>query len=156
MKNNRSRPARAGRWSKILVPVDFSEPSLAALRYAKALAKEDGAALIVVHVIQPFHEDWRMETTQLQRAVRERARAEMRELVARELPAPVDARAKVRIGHPVEEIVAVARESGAELIVIATHGRSGLRHVLLGSVAERVVRHAPCPVLVVRKPWRRS
>jgi nucleotide-binding universal stress UspA family protein len=141
------RPKAA--WSKILVPTDFSPPSLEALRYARELARERNARLILLHVVEPFHPDWRMDTTTLQRAARDQARHRLDELVSRELPG-ASAVAEVRAGHPVEQINAVAGKHRADVIVIATHGRTGLQHALLGSVAERVVRHAPCPVLVLR------
>jgi universal stress protein A len=148
-KNSRAAGRAKTAWSKILVPIDFSAPSVAALHYARELAAGRGATLIVLHVVDPFHPDWRMDTGTLQRAAHDQARHRLRELLARELP---DTRTvpELREGHPVEEITAVAQKSGADLIVIATHGRSGLRHVLIGSVTERVVRHAPCAVLVLR------
>lgn len=150
-KNSRTAVRARSAWSKILVPTDFSAPSIDALHYARELASGRGATLIALHVVDPFHPDWRMDTGTLQRAAHAQAQHRLQELLARELPG---ARAipELREGHPVEEITAVARKCGADLIVIATHGRSGLQHVLLGSVAERVVRQAPCPVLVVRKP----
>ena len=139
-------------WSAIVVPVDFSAPSIAALRYARRIAQERHSTLVVTHVVEPLHPDWRMDTARLQRDFRNHGLRQLRELMRREFPPPLYARAKLCSGHPVEEINAVARECNADLIVIATHGRTGLPHVLLGSVAERVVRHAPCPVLVVRTP----
>ncbi len=74
----------------------------------------------------------------------------LRELMKREFKDANEARAVLRSGYPVEEITEYARRSALDMIVIATHGRTGMKRALLGSVAERVVRHAPCPVLVVR------
>jgi nucleotide-binding universal stress UspA family protein len=72
-------------------------------------------------------------------------------LAAREVAGAAPVEAQVRQGQPVQEIVRHAQEAGVDLIILSTHGRTGLRHVLMGSVAENVVRYAPCPVLVVRE-----
>ena len=140
--------------NRILVPVDFSGPSLAAMSYAHSLAALHDASLTVLHVVEPFHADMLMDTTAIQREQRTAAFKQLRALVAREFPAGAKATAKLRTGHPVETITRFARESGADLIVLSTHGRTGLSRALMGSVAERVVRHAPCPVLVVRRKSR--
>lgn len=137
------------RLRRILVPVDFSEPSLHALRKARDLAAQHHASLTLLHVVEPFHADMLMDTGNLQRARRQQALAELRALVAREFPAG-RVKAELRPGHPVEAITRVARESAADLIVLSTRGRTSLPRALIGSVAERVVRHAPCPVLTVR------
>ena len=136
-------------WSTIVVPVDFSTRSIEGVRYARRLAQERRSTLVVTHVIEPLHPDWRLDTARRQRDLTSRALRQLRELVRRELPPPLDARAKLCSGHAVEEINTVARECHADPIVIAAHGH-GLPHGLPGSVDERVVRHAPCPVLVVR------
>ena len=86
--------------------------------------------------------------------MRESADRELSKLVVDEVRGVVAADTLVRTGAPTEEIVNAAKKLPADIIVISTHGRGGLKHVLLGSVAERVVRHAPCPVLVVREHER--
>jgi universal stress protein A len=139
---------------KILVPIDFSECSKKALRYAVALARQFQAEILCLHVVEiPYGAGEaglvvEMQTfrkhlhTESQRALAEMVRAEAREL---------SAKASLRSGAPHHEIALAAEESQADLIVISTHGRTGLGRFFLGSTTERVVRHAPCPVLVVRE-----
>ncbi len=145
--------------SKILYPTDFSALALHALTYAKELAEMFEAHLHCLHVIDEAYQYWTavgpemapvtppvedltaMAEGQLQRFADEH-------LIGLKYP-PVT---KVVSGKPFAEIVVYAREKGVDLIVLATHGRGGLTHVLLGSTAEKVVRKAPCPVLTVRDP----
>lgn len=134
----------------MLVPVDFSKPAIAALRYAAGLALSFDAELSVLHVVEPVHSDWRMDTVAQQRRSHGETLGRLRQLVASELPPGCRAHAKLHQGHPVEAIVGFATRSNADLIVMATRGQAGMKRALIGSVAERVVRHAPCPVLVVR------
>ena len=143
---------------KILFPTDFSEHSRHAFNYAISFAKEYGATLFVVHVIEdvqylanaymfdvpmmPSFAD--MEQNRLK---------EMQEFIDREVDDPnIRIEKVVRHGRPFIEIIQLAKEENVDLIVTATHGRGGLEHVLFGSVAEKVVRKAPCPVLSIRKP----
>jgi universal stress protein A len=141
---------------RIVVPLDFSGHAMKALRYATAFARQFGATLVFVHVTEPvvYPSDFGYAPLppnaleeNFQRDARERLGALAREQVAAGLKAEV----VLRIGKPYYEIVTTAQEQEADLIVITTHGYAGLTHVLLGSTAERVVRHAPCPVLVVRE-----
>lgn len=134
----------------ILVPVDFSQPSRKALRCACTLAANQKATLMVLHVVEAFHADMYMDTFNLQRERRRKARDQLRAMVADVVDRTVRLYAKVREGNPVDVITRFARACSATLIVLSTHGRTGLSRVLIGSVAERVVRHAPCSVLVVR------
>jgi nucleotide-binding universal stress UspA family protein len=134
---------------RILVPVDFSEPSLRALRYAAGLAEQFGASILPLYVAEHvlyFDEavtfPGRNVLEEMQRKLSELARSEINELL------PVYP--QVLTGKPWSGIVEAAREHGIDMIVMGTQGRTGLEHMLLGSTAERVVRHAPCPVLVVR------
>lgn len=133
---------------QVIVPVDFSEPSLEAVRVARGLVDAPGA-LHIVHVLPMLSpmdpgvvwDAWNDETR--------------REHAIDALKKHVDAAASgaamsVRIGDPAREVANLAQEIGAELIVIPSHGRTGAARVLIGSVAERVVRHAHCPVLVLR------
>lgn len=138
------------RWQRILVTTDFSPASLAAVRCARALAAERGADLLLLNVIEPFHVDWKMDTSGRQRDDRAEADRALAALAAAELPGLANVRTDLRPGVPAEAIVEYARLTRADLLVIATRGRTGLSRALLGSVAESVVRHAPCPVLVVR------
>jgi nucleotide-binding universal stress UspA family protein len=141
---------------RILVPSDFSEYSDQALRYGLELARKFGATLYLLHVVtdpatQAFAGDvfttppaevldqWVVEAEQRLTAVvpdRDRARVRVRAVV----------------GSPYSEILQFAEEEEIDLVVMGTHGRGGVSHFLLGSIAERVVRRSPCPVLTVRHP----
>jgi universal stress protein A len=132
------------RIGRILLPTDFSPTADAAFRYAAKLSAETGASLIALHVIAPVYYLEAAELVLLQREAREAAQRGL----ARLRPAP--ARTMLANGVPHDMIVQTARSVGADLIVMGTHGRSGLKRLMLGSVAENVLRHAPCPVLTVR------
>lgn len=137
----------------ILVPTDFSETSGKALKYAQRFAEQFGAKVTLLHVIQPliYPADFGYPPTVLDTAdetIRQRVQERLN-LLASTAGVPVEVH--VREGQPYNEIAAAAREFEVDLIIIPTHGRTGLKHVLLGSTAERVVRHAPCPVLTVRE-----
>ena len=142
-------------WFKILCAVDFSESSRVALQHAADLAQRFGAELLLVHV----REGPRTPEAQIT-APPELAEAEAEELrrkldgwraeAARLAQRPV--KAVLEAGPPAAEIVRVAAAEKCDLVVTGTHARKGLRHLLLGSVAERVAREAPCPVLVARTP----
>lgn len=138
----------------IVCPTDFSESAARAEQEAIRLAKALGAELVLAHV-GADEMLWRegVNTPEL-RAVVEGQRkwaADSLAALARGLAADgVKARAVVTVGVPWKEIVRLAAEEHAEMIVIGTQGRTGLARLLLGSVAERVIRHAPCPVLTVR------
>jgi universal stress protein A len=141
---------------RILVPVDFSECSVFALRYAANLAREVNANLILVHVASSLLTPPEMEYVQVdlkkfQAEVEKHALAKLAALAQKEIPAALPASPLVRHGAPWEEITRVAKERKADLIVIGTHGYSALKHLFLGSTAEKVVRFAGCPVLVVRE-----
>ncbi len=138
---------------KILIPVDFSPHSDQAMHSGLALAKQLGTPVMLFHVIpQPPAEITRMVATEKQ------VEAELRSIAEKELTAraagksiPVESLV-VWGGNPVTEICLVAERQGVDLIIMGSHGRTGLDHMLIGSVAERVIRHAPCAVLVVRAP----
>jgi len=139
----------------ILVPVDFSTPSKKALEYANALARLFKAKLTVMHVVEPVAmRDFAtsfplaLENDELVAAAKKHLATLTRE---GRTPAGLVEKILVRSGSAYNEIANVARTRKADLIVIATHGYTGLKHALLGSTTERVVRHAPCPVLVVRQ-----
>jgi universal stress protein A len=144
------------RISKILVPVDFSPHSCKALRYAMAMASQFGAEVILAHVVEQlvYPGDWLvpvLATTDFARESREKL---SQRLTALTKGSEGRATHIIRVGRAWQEVVEIAREQSVDLIVIGTHGYTGLRHVLLGSVAEKVLRHAPCPVLTVRPDER--
>jgi nucleotide-binding universal stress UspA family protein len=143
---------------KILVPVDFSESSRAALEYAAELARPFEATIDVVHVWQP---PTFISTASLPEAptvdaslielVRKNADEATARLAADAKKQGLPVReARAEPGVPARTIVEIAKADGYDLVVIGTHGRTGLSHAVMGSVAERVVRHAQCPVLTVR------
>jgi universal stress protein A len=150
--------------SKILVATDFSDDSNYALSYAVEMAQRFSAELIVLHVDQPLAPVMVSELNPgLDLGAMNRIAEEQRLLALREVDKTVDrlrekqlrVRGLLRVGAPFLEIVTNAQSENVDLIVIGTHGRSGLAHVLLGSVAERVVRKTHCPVLTVRHPDRK-
>lgn len=133
---------------EILVPVDFSDCSRKALMYAIPFAKQFDATITVVHVAPYFIQSPAIVVDDVQ--LLDECRKGLDKLV-HELSGLVKVRAAFRVGNITSKIVEVAQETHADLIIISTHGNSGLMHVFLGSTAEKVVRHAPCPVLVVRE-----
>ena len=144
---------------KILVPLDFSPASMEALGYAVSLAKQFHAAIHLVHVY-PSDEASSVPGAghllfQSAEAI-ERLNEELTGIHSKHVPTFRPESCHIRGGRPYEQIVTVARELDADLIVISTRGHSGLKHLLLGSTAERVVRNAPCPVLVTRKRKQKS
>jgi nucleotide-binding universal stress UspA family protein len=136
----------------ILCPVDFSESSQAAVKPAAEMARDGNARLSLVHVCAPpmvYPEAPFMIPDMAQLfAVAEQGIAECKRRATEWGAARVNTR--VAQGVPWERIVHMAKDEGFDLVVMGTQGRTGLSHVLLGSVAEKVVRHAPCPVMVVR------
>lgn len=145
------------RLNKILVPIDFSECAKKALRYALPLASQHGAALTLLYVVPANYavgEYGGIDYASLEAEMRASGERQLASLIVDEIGERVPADPLVQCGSPAAEIVAVARRMPADLIVISTHGHTGLKHALLGSSAEYVVRHAPCPVLVVREHER--
>jgi nucleotide-binding universal stress UspA family protein len=143
---------------RILVPVDFSDSSARALRHAAKRAAESGGSLIIVHVVPADH-GWlgigRDESCDLDRTLQQQAANRLRTFVDENVSHKVAADMEVRIGRPAEEIISAARDSKCDSIVISTRGLTGLDRYLIGSVADRVSRLAPCPVVLVR-PAKRS
>jgi universal stress protein A len=142
---------------RILVPLDFSGDSEKALSYAAALARQFGAKISLLHVRPTLYYAGEMgvipEVIPSSESV-EKFRTHLDEIGRNRVPEGVVDHVLVRDGTPFDEICSAAREEQSDLIVIATHGYTGLKHVFLGSTAERVVRHAPCPVLIVRERER--
>ena len=148
---------RAGQLSfrKILVPIDFSECSMKGVAYAKELAGEFGSKLVLLHsvAIQYYvssDEYARFDFPQLMQQAEKAARNQMGDLVEKtDWDGVVEVETSMQIGHAGQQICARAIDHQADVIVTSTHGTTGFKHMLLGSTAEYVVRHASCPVLVV-------
>ena len=153
------RAVKAAPWplhiQSILVPLDFSPPSRQALAAAVAFARRFRAKLTLLHVVEPVatpdfaaSSPLVMENDEVMAA----AKRELGSLVkVAKIPRGTVEKLLVRFGSAFHEIAGAAGTLTADLIIISTHGYTGLKHVLLGSTTERVVRHAPCPVLVVRQ-----
>ena len=139
-------------FNKILVPVDFSPPSRAAMRTAATLAAETGATVTIAHF-------WQVPVLGAELPLPAQYVDDVRGQAEEQLAAWT-AEASALAGKPVnhvcelgvawDEVVKLTRRDQYDLVIVGTHGRTGLKHVLLGSVAEKIVRHAPCAVLVVR------
>ncbi len=144
----------------ILLPTDGSECSAKAMAYALSFAKQYGGRVVALHVIdQRWEEQTRVVfaevgqdlTQKIRDGYAEEARRILREVTGAAGKAGVPVETKVLTGIPSEDIIRVAEELPADLIIMGTHGRAGMSHFLMGSVAEKVVRRAPCPVLTVRQ-----
>ena len=144
---------------RILVPSDFSEPARKALIYAVEFAKAYEAEIILCHVMEPpiypvsisvgavsvppIGDEMRQHTTE-----------QLELLRAAEIGSEIPSRIAVAEGRPFLEIIQLARKDCVDMIIISTHGHTGLKHALVGSTTEKVVRKAPCPVLCVRQKER--
>ena len=136
----------------ILVPVDFSEASKKALSYAVPLARQFRAKITLLYVSQEQFYGTEFAYLPIEEsAVNWAATDQLKAVACRNIAPELLGDTLVRHGLAFEEIAKVARELNTDLIIINTHGYTGLKHVLVGSTAERVIRHAPCPVLVVRE-----
>ena len=139
----------------VICATDFSETSHAAVELAGRLAQQRGARLHLLHVVEnPFHQPWLTGTVgidfaELLRLRIDDAERELKTLAGKLPPTAPRPLSSVMIGRPADEIVRHALDYDADLIVIGTHGHDGIQRVLLGSVADRVIRQAMCPVLVV-------
>lgn len=143
----------ARQFTKVLAPIDFSETSRAALAYALDLVSP-GGALVVCHVVDDIPLTYgyvgiAVPPPELTQRLTEEATRELESFVPKTLPEGVRLDSRVLHGVPFAGIVGLAQEENVDLIVMGTHGRTGLKHMLLGSVTEKVVRTSPCPVLVV-------
>jgi nucleotide-binding universal stress UspA family protein len=145
---------------KILYPTDFSESSLEALRYAVTFARDFKARLVLMHVVNEkiFSEGLSLPRLEAPEALGQEMAAEaerqMRTLIPATERAGLDVEHVILRGMPFLEIIRYAKANDVDLIVIGTHGRSGMEHIIFGSTAEKVVRKAPCPVLSVRPSQR--
>jgi nucleotide-binding universal stress UspA family protein len=140
----------------ILVPTDFSEASETALKYAKALAEAFGSSLHLVHVVEDLlAHAWAAEVyvasmPSLREEIEKEATARIGAMVTDQECERLRVTTAIVAGNPFLEIIRYARAHDVDLIVIGSHGRGPIAHMLLGSVAEKVVRKSPCPVLTVR------
>ncbi len=141
---------------QILVPMDFSDPAAAALKYAQTLAEEFGSHLHILHVVpEPYLYPWGTEISTLPLAdllAQSEALAKTRlgELVPPSAAPKGGLTASTDTGNPVEHILDYIKDARIDLVVMGTHGRGAVGHLLLGSVAERIVRRSPVPVLTVK------
>jgi nucleotide-binding universal stress UspA family protein len=140
---------------RILVPMDFSVHSKNALRYAIAFAEQFGASLHLIYVVEPtiYPADLgfgQVVMPDVEEELRERGFEELKALVEREIGERVKATSTVRTGKPHQEILVEAEGQKADLIIVASHGHTGVEQILFGSTAMRIVRLAKCPVLTVR------
>jgi len=141
----------------IVVTTDLSDYSMRALPYAISLAERFKAALKIVYVNEPALPiadiAWYAATAAVDDEERKReALATMEKIIKEQVPRGVHAEARVLTGSAADKIAEYARETNADLLVLCTHGRTGLSHVLMGSTAEAIVRRAPCPVLTLKQP----
>ncbi|MFZ9759937.1 MAG: universal stress protein [Candidatus Kapaibacteriota bacterium] len=142
--------------TSILVPIDFSQHSQQALIYAKEWAKQWSATLHLIHVIEPviFPVDWGYTPVDLSDVEKEYQQTAENELTKINESLHNDGYSAIpqvlHGGRSSDEIIQYAKDHGISMICIATNGRGGVEHLLLGSTTERVVRKAPCPVLVIR------
>ncbi len=140
---------------KILCPTDFSDHSKEALGHAAQIAKAMDAELVVAHIIEPVTYPFAYGTPPISEInyeldLRERATAELQPIVQGLADDGIKASSLVESGTAWLRLSDLVREHDFDLIVLATHGYTGVKHVLMGSTAERVVRHCPCPVLTVK------
>jgi len=144
-------------WKKILCPIDFSDASRAALETGAELASRFGASLTLFHAYPvpgyTFPDGSFVASSKMLDELADQARRHLDEWKAIAASLGVaGVEAVTAVGEPAHEIVTWAKDHAVDLVVVGTHGRTGLTHALMGSVAERVVRRSPCPVLTVRPP----
>ena len=132
------------RFRKILCPIDFDRISIPALELAVRVARQNKARIVLFHIIP------KMGGTKLSADVEDVATRSLRGVARKWLRGKVPHRIIVRTGEPVSGLLKAEAELGADLVVMATHGRTGRKHTLLGSVTEQVVRRSTCPVLTTR------
>ena len=137
----------------ILCATDFSEESYGALQYGLRFAQLSDGVLLLAHILHdPSSEEFHPEGYELSfEQVRQRAMTRLQDIQRTQLGGYPKCEPLVAIGDPYEQLMTIARERAVDLIVTATHGRTRLGHLTMGSVAEKIIRHAPCPVFVVRR-----
>jgi nucleotide-binding universal stress UspA family protein len=145
-------------WKRICCPIDFSDASRAAMEVAADLARRNGASLVLLHAYPvpgyTFPDGSVVASPRMMQELADQAAKHLDEwrADAERLVGAPRVETHTAIGEPAAEIVSFAQGSGQDLLVLGTHGRTGLEHALMGSVAERVVRKSRCPVLTVRPP----
>lgn len=139
-------------YKKILVPLDESASAEAALPHAQAIAKQFGAELVLVSVIVPPLSGDPSATKAITDAEADEDKSYLAQKAAELTKSGLRVSTRLLEGLVSESIVAAAKSAGADMIVMGTHGRTGLRHLVMGSVAEVVVQHASVPVVLVRAP----
>ena len=142
---------------KILVPIDFSDYSKNALKYAVQFAKHFNAKMYLIYVVEPviYPADFSMGQVAIPSTdidLSKRAEEELNNLAKTAIDPALKVECIIKTGKPFVEINDTAAEKDVDLIIIATHGHTGVEHMLFGSTAEKVVRKAPCPVLTLREP----
>lgn len=147
-------------YTNVLLATDFSEPSAHAAQHAADLARRHGARLHVVHVVEEFSywEGFTLEhfpSDEVYEELRKNARLAIEDLFDQEAREGLSIESHVLHGKPFVEIIRLARQAGAEVIVVGSHGQSGIAETLFGSTAEKVARKAPCAVLIVRHATHR-
>ncbi len=140
----------------ILVTTDFSDYSRSAFPKAISLARKFNANITILHVIQPVitpaEYSWGVQPVELQKEHERNCHTAMDKLVQQYFPTDITVSSQILHGIPFREIIGFGRNQKMDLLVIATHGLSGLSHIIFGSTAEKIVRKSSCPVLVVRDP----
>ncbi|GAB4128024.1 MAG: universal stress protein [Ignavibacteriales bacterium] len=142
---------------KILVPIDFSDYSKNALKYAVDFALTFKSKIFLIYVIEPmiYPTDFsigQVAIPAVENDMSARAEEELKNLIRTEIGDKVESDFMIKSGKPFLEIIETASELDIDLIIISTHGHTGVEHLLFGSTAEKVVRKAPCPVLTIREP----
>ncbi len=141
---------------RVMVPIDFSEASVRALKHGRELALTYGAEIVALHAIEEvvLPMAYGMAPKQVDaEAVRPNVEEALADLLAEHVGVE-HARAEIRVGYPPQEILDAITDESIDWVVMGTHGRQGLNRLLMGSVAERIVRHAPCPVLTLQENSR--
>ena len=141
----------------ILVPIDFSDYSKNALKYAAQFAKKFSAKIYLIYVVEPmiYPADFSMGQVAIPSTdidLHSRAEEELNKLSKEIINGSLPVEILIKTGKPFVEIIEAASANDIDLIIIATHGHTGVEHLLFGSTAEKVVRKAPCPVLTLREP----
>ncbi len=145
-------------FKKIACPTDFSEASFQALQAADEIASQFSAELLLMHINPPIpvmptgHGPIGFNIPEYEQEMRKFAEQKLSEIARRKVSPGIQSAIKIGMGEAASEIVRIASEENADLIVIATHGLTGWRRFIVGSVTERVVRMAACPVLTVQVP----
>jgi nucleotide-binding universal stress UspA family protein len=139
---------------EILVPVDFTKCSLAGVKYAARLAKGTGATLRLLHVVFPYPQLFAVDRvgaglTPLIKTAKARAREEMSELLEMSFLRGIPCETEIQTGPVIDEICGESSRTGIDLVVTSTHGCTGFKHAVIGSVAEHLVRYAECPVIII-------